>query len=69
MPLTQLAVVAVTIISYALVVLGFAFLYKRMFGYKEVEFYKINFAVNLTMLLCLLCVGIAIVLYFFKILN
>jgi len=69
MPLNQLAIVVVTIVSYALLFLSVGAFYKRLFGYKEDEFMKINFAVNLTMLITLFSVCIAIALYFFKIIK
>jgi hypothetical protein len=65
MILNQLAIITITICSQYLFSWAVALLYKRMYGYKQKNYDRINFAVNFNVAISLVSIAIACVGYFF----
>lgn len=69
MPLNQLALITITICFQFLLSWLFAMFYKRLAGYRVEDYEKINFFVGFNAVLSLVAVSIAILAYYFKIIN
>lgn len=69
MPLNQLALITITICFQFLLSWLFAMFYKRLAGYRLENYDKINFFINCNGVLSLVAVSIAVLGYYFKIIN
>ena len=69
MPLNQLALITITICFQFLLSWAFAMFYKRLAGYRLENYDKINFFINCNGVLSLVAVSIAVLGYYFKIIQ
>ena len=69
MPLNQLAIIVITICFYFLFSWGIAELKIRIKGYKFEEYDKLNYTIKFNAVACLVSVGIAVLGYYFKIIQ